>query len=86
MYFGKQYKNLLDMDLVLFGRLGISQIVVNISDTENIKLFSENDINETLKQRWSIHQTEQHDKVFEGCITGLEGNFSTPPLMLLGEV
>jgi hypothetical protein len=53
------------MFFVVFSILSIDKDVIEIVNHENIKVFSEDIVDETLSWGWCIGETEGHNKVFE---------------------
>jgi len=53
----------LDVPSVVFQILREDEDVVQISHTEDIKVFAQNLIHPSLERHWYIGQTERHDAV-----------------------
>jgi len=60
---------------VLFQRTGVDQDVVDITNTENVEIFVESIIHESLGSGGSVSKPEGHDKEFKQPISSSKSSF-----------
>jgi len=60
---------------MLFGILGVDQNVIQIDYHAHIQHVRKNAIDEALERRWSIGESERHNKPFIAAIASVEGSF-----------
>ena len=65
-------ENLGDMLLMVCRVIGVDEDVIEVDDHMNIQEVTKNVIHKSLEGRWSIGQSEWHNKPFKGTIAGVE--------------